>query len=425
MKFSALVILFAALACSAFGQKPVTLDAAISANPDTRQRCGTTALHKFHAENDPGYAQRRAEIESFTQEWIENSPNRKTAAVVTIPIVVHVVYANATQNISDAQILSQIDVLNQDFRRLNADTANTPMDFDSIAGDVEIEFCLATVDPMGNATTGITRTSTTTSEIGNGGVHYTAQGGKDGWDPTQYMNFWICEITNGGFILGYATPPGTAAAAEDGCVMDYRFFGTMGTVQAPFNLGRTTTHEVGHYFNLEHIWGLNGGCSDDDLVADTPDQSQENYGCPSHPSMSCSSADMFMNFMDYVDDNCMNSFTNGQGARMAAAINGPRASLLTSSGCNPTVDVENAIGTSVTLYPNPTQGLAKLDLQMEVLQDVELNVYSIHGQQILHQAHRDVQSQVFELDLSGFTQGIYLVEVKTASEKLVKRLIIQ
>lgn len=424
MRLSVILLLFASLSCSVIAQAPsVTLDAALAINPDARGRCGTTALQRFHAENDPGYHQRRAEIEAFTQDWISN--NRKTAAVVTIPIVVHVVYRTAQQNISDAQILSQIDVLNADFRRMNADTSNTPNDFQSIVADAEIEFCLATTDPNGNATSGITRTSTTVAQIGNSGINYTAQGGKDGWDPTKYMNFWICEITAQGDILGYATPPGTAAPAEDGCVMDYRYFGTMGTVQAPFNLGRTTTHEVGHYFNLEHVWGINGGCSDDDFVADTPNQQFENYGCPSHPSTSCGSADMFMNFMDYVDDNCMNSFSQGQADRMMAAINGPRASLLTSGACSTSVSVTPVTNTSITLYPNPARNLARLDLEMDVLQNVELNVYSMIGQRMIHQTHSNVQSQTFELNLDGFPEGIYLVEVKTETEKLVKRLVVQ
>ncbi|MCK5924029.1 MAG: hypothetical protein KAG66_24050, partial [Methylococcales bacterium] len=285
-----IILVICAQAIQAQAPAQVTLRDAINAFPEHQERCGRTALHAYQSQTDPGYAQRQQTINDFTADWIAKYGNQKTAAVVTVPVVVHVVYKNSTENITDAQIMSQIAALNQDYRRQNSDTGNTPNDFASIVADTEIEFCLASIDPQGNATTGITRTMTSTAQIGNSGVHYTAQDGKDGWDPASYLNFWVCEITSGGFILGYATPPGTAAPAEDGCVMDYRFFGTIGTVQAPFDLGRTTTHEVGHYFNLEHIWGLNGGCADDDLVADTPDQQQENYGCPNHPSTSCSSA---------------------------------------------------------------------------------------------------------------------------------------
>ena len=154
----------------------------------------------------------------------------------------------------------RVDVLNADFRRLNADANNTwPQ-----AQDSEIEFCLATVDPNGNATTGITRTSTNTTAFGtNDQVKSNSSGGKDAWDASKYMNMWVCDISGG--ILGYAQFPG-GNPATDGVVIDYQYFGTIGTASASFDLGRTATHEVGHYLNLRHIWG-DGGCSVDDFVS--------------------------------------------------------------------------------------------------------------------------------------------------------------
>ena len=118
-----------------------------------------------------------------------------SSTIITIPVVVHVVYYNSTENISTAQVQSQIDILNEDFRRLNADAANTPFAFQSVAADCEIEFCLATTDPNGNSTTGITRTSTSQPSFStNDGVKYSSSGGIDAWNTSEYLNIWVCDI---------------------------------------------------------------------------------------------------------------------------------------------------------------------------------------------------------------------------------------
>lgn len=281
----------------------------------------------------------RDQIEQQTRDFIQNSGNTQNRVVVTIPVVVNVVWNTTAENVSDAQIQSQLDVLNADFRRLNADASNTPAAFQGISVDCEVNFCLATQDPTGAATTGIRRRQTTVTAFGtNDAVKYTAQGGLDIWDRSKYLNIWVCDISGG--ILGYAQFPG-GPAATDGVVIDYQYFGTTGTATAPFNLGRTATHEVGHWLNLYHIWGDdNTSCTGSDQVADTPNQADENYGCPVFPQVSCSNGpngDMFMNYMDYTDDACMNAFTAGQKSRAQALFvsGGARASLLTSPGCQP------------------------------------------------------------------------------------------
>ncbi|WNJ18993.1 M43 family zinc metalloprotease [Pontibacter sp. G13] len=283
--------------------------------------------HLHHLEQqDPSIHTRMQQIEEHTMRYIRESGNSERA-VVTIPVVFHIVYRTSTENISAAQIQSQLDVLNEDFRRLNSDADNTW----SQAADTEIEFCLATVDPDGNATTGITRTSTSVNGFGtNDRVKFSSQGGKDAWPASDYMNFWVCNI--GGGILGYAQFPG-GSAATDGIVCDYRYTGTTGTATAPFDLGRTATHEVGHWLNLRHIWG-DGGCGVDDFVGDTPTSDGANYGCATG-HVSCGSTDMVQNYMDYSDDACMNLFTTGQKSRMQALFGagGSRASLLNSNGC--------------------------------------------------------------------------------------------
>jgi hypothetical protein len=250
-----------------------------------QRNCATMDVLKQQLQEDPGMLQRMNAIERYTERYIQQLPQTgESRNVITIPVVVHIVYNNSTENISEAQVLSQMDVLNDDFRRLNADADNTwPQ-----AADIEVEFCLATVDPNGNATNGITRTPTSVSAFGtNDAVKFTSQGGKDAWPAGDYLNMWVCDISGG--ILGYAQFPG-GPANTDGVVMDYQYFGTIGTATAPFDLGRTTTHEVGHWLNLRHIWG-DGPCSQDDFVSDTPTSDAPNYGC-NIGHVSCATTDM-------------------------------------------------------------------------------------------------------------------------------------
>jgi len=267
-------------------------------------------------------------------------PEHKSNGVVyTIPVVVHVVHKNSSENISDAQIQSQLDVLNLDFRKMNVDIAQIPSMFANLAADAEIEFCLATVDPNGNQTTGITRTATNVGSfsISQDNIKQDALGGKSPWNTSNYLNIWTGEITGG--ILGYATPPGTPAS-RDGVVVGYTFFGTNGSATFPYNKGRTCTHEVGHYFGLRHIWG-DGNCSVDDGINDTPLQETNSGGCPtvgSFSSISCGSQDMFMNYMDYTDDRCMFMFTHDQVELMRFAIDNFRTGLVQNAqvACDPT-----------------------------------------------------------------------------------------
>lgn len=299
--------------------------------------CSTMDNLEYRKQQDPQLEARMQQIEEFTRQRIQEMGPQESISgnIITIPVVVHVIYRTAQENISDAQIQSQIDVLNEDFRRTNADADNRW----SQAVDTEIQFCLASVDPNGNPTTGITRKSSTTSAWGtNDAMKRASSGGVNPWNTSEYLNMWVCNI--GGGILGYAQFPG-GSAATDGVVMGPQYFGSSqkGTgfyLSAPFDLGRTTTHEVGHYLNLRHIWG-DGGCSVDDFVSDTPTSDAPNYGCtPTH--VSCSSTDMVQNYMDYSDDGCMNLYTAGQKARMRAILNagGSRRSLALSDKCSST-----------------------------------------------------------------------------------------
>lgn len=303
---------------------------------EIRRTCGTMADLEMQYQLDPSYRQRMAEMEKFVERFTRDHGHKEgDLTVITIPVVVHVVWNTPIQNISEDQILSQIDVLNKDFRRLNADTANTPAPWKSIGADCQIEFRMARRDPNGNPTLGITRTQTSITEFGqSSSLKFTASGGHDAWDRDRYLNIWAANL--GSQLLGYATFPG-GSPALDGVAIGYNYFGTVGTLSPPYNKGRTATHEVGHWLWLYHIWGDdNGSCGGSDLVGDTPNQAAEFYGCQGYPTVDACSPTapgvMFMNYMDYTDDACMNLFTNGQLVRINSAMNGPRLPLQSSNG---------------------------------------------------------------------------------------------
>ncbi len=258
--------------------------------------------------------------------------------IITIPVVIHVVnFGPDPFEISDDKILSQFDVLNQDYRKKNVDWLKTPQEFKNLVADVGIEFVLADVDPQGNPTTGIIRTSSAVTgfdgisfdqsqPIENLALYFTSKGGQDAWPNDQYLNIWIADLSdrNGELSLaGYANLPG-ADARIDGIVIDPRAFGINSSGENAYSLGRTVTHEIGHWLNLRHIYGKDGSCEDGedgDLVADTPVQQSQNLGNPVHPIFSCGNASMFMNFMDRVDDKSMYMFTIGQRNRMRSLFN--------------------------------------------------------------------------------------------------------
>lgn len=283
--------------------------------------CGSNEYLQQQLKNDPAMASRMASIEQFTRDFIANNANSRLLSngIIEIPVVVNVVYKTTAQNISLAQIQSQIDALNNDYAALNADYANTPSLFQGVAsGDCGIRFVLDQV----------VRKSTTKTSFGtNDAVKKSSGGGVAPTSPTTKLNIWVCNLSSG--LLGYAQFPG-GASATDGVVIDDNAFGTVGTAAAPFNKGRTATHEVGHWLNLRHIWG-DATCGND-LVGDTPLHNTANYGCPTYPHLStCTGTpvEMTMNYMDYTDDACMYMFTAGQKARMMAlfAVGGARNSF--------------------------------------------------------------------------------------------------
>ena len=301
-----------------------------------KKECGTMEYLEHLKTQDPQLENLMLKNEQAMQKWIKTHASSKstTTSIITIPVVVHVVYNNPTENISAAQILSAIDIINKDYRRLNADASATPLVFEAVAADCGIEFCLATTDPNGNATSGITRTPTSTTSFDPGTsngisfstdfVKYTSQGGIDAWNTSQYLNIWICDLNT---LNGYATYPG-APASEDGVVVDLTRFGDIGTAAGNPFIIKTASHEIGHWLSLKHIWGdvigQTSNCGDD-YCNDTPTESSSTYGCGTFPYNTNSicnpgpNGEMYMNFMDYTD--CRNIFTQDQKTRMRAAIN--------------------------------------------------------------------------------------------------------
>lgn len=294
---------------------------AFETNSVSQRECGAMEVLQQDLLNDPQLQNRMNDIERFTQNAIQSGIHQRLVnGVIEIPCVVNVLYKTSTQNISDAQIQSQIDVLNEDFNLTNADHVLTPSNFSGVKANVGIRFVLEKT---------VRKYSSKRSWSTNNDMKKSSKGGIDPTTPTTHLNLWVVNsMTSGGqTILGYAQFPG-GASATDGVVIGYNFFGRVGTLSAPFNKGRTATHEVGHWMNLRHIWG-DATCGTD-YVDDTPLHNTANYGCPAagHKS-TCTGTpvEMTMNYMDYTDDNCMYMFSNGQKSRMLAifAAGGPRA----------------------------------------------------------------------------------------------------
>lgn len=327
----------------------------------------TCSAHDHHQElmaNDPDYARRHAEIEAFTEQFIRSGSQGELSRTgeIIIPVVFHIIYNTAGQNISEQRILEQMKTFNDDYNATNADTSLIPGPFKPLKGAFNVKFVLANRDPQGNPTTGIVRRQTNRTSFSASSVtspaaqpmKFTAQGGSDAWDTRSYLNVWVCNLSGG--VLGYATFPASAGNLYDGIVLGSAYTGTTGA-SAPFNRGRTGTHEVGHYFNLRHIWGDATACSASDFVDDTPPQRTSTGGCPSWPRTdACTGTSpgiMFMNYMDYTNDACMYMFTQGQVGRMEAALNGPRASLLTSKGF--VSELENDLAAAEIVSPPAAQ----------------------------------------------------------------------
>ena len=346
----------------------------------------------------------------------------KKSGVVTIPVVVHIIYKNDIQNISDEQIYSQLKVLNDDYRKLNEDfDTNVPDAFKPVAADLELAFSLATVAPDGSPTTGIERKQVPSNF--NFDDNYYKTSGLTAWDTTKYLNIWVGNFTNGN-LLGWAYPPSVAGQPDDGFCVTYKAFGTIGTAGTGgfnvYNKGRTATHEIGHYFGLAHIWGNSnnpttcGTPLNDDWCDDTPATNQPYFNKPKYPDNKyvCTPTEdgaMFMNYMDYVDDGAMGLFTNDQKTIVQNVLQGPRASLLTSNGLA-VKDIEKV--DAIDVFPNPTN-----DFISVVSPSIQLDVVEIFGNDGRLIKKVELKNNHDKIDVKALPAGLYYL--RTYSQKNV------
>lgn len=396
------------------------------------KRCSSMEFRQQRLSKNPVLRNAIQNAEILMQNAERNSSSN--ANIISIPVVVHVVWNLSVQNITDAQILSQLKILNDDFRLLNKDSLKTNHPFWPFTADTEIEFCLAKKDPNGNATTGITRTQTSVVEwddFNADDLKYTSLGGKDNWDPTKYLNIYVANLQDG--LLGFATFPDELSTNPDldGVVIRPEAFGNTGTAgtggYSANNLGRTATHEVGHWLFLFHIWG-DEPCGND-FINDTPVAQAENYNCPSfprNPNNSCgagANGEMYMNYMDYVDDDCMKMFTAGQKTRMRNAITQFRAGLISSTACGTSIGVNSESNLQVfQLYPNPT--LLGTTIRLDFYQSIphEIQITDMLGRVLVNIKEGIQQNMLIETTM--LTKGIYVVRVDFGSNNYTNQKLI-
>jgi hypothetical protein len=389
----------------------------------SQQTCHSYEYVQRLIQSDPKLAKRlqdkeSAEANSLSREVISsiNTGAHSVSPIIRIPVVVHILYNNALQNISDEQVYSQIEALNRDFRRLNDDSSKTPAGYRSRAADCRFEFILANVDPQGFVTTGILRKKTSIQYFGlDDRIKQSAIGGDDPWDSNNYLNIWVGSLA--GALYGYASPV-YGPREKDGVVVSYVVFGTTGTVGPPFNKGRIAVHEVGHWLGLRHIWG-DRHCGDD-YVEDTPPQQTSSFGCVTGTPVSCGNApfgNMYMNYMDLTADPCTNMFTNGQKNKMRRLFESGeyREALLSSKGADGNglplpvaapIDTAEAI---VGLYPNPVQSTLIIDIvSNEELIGKTVSVFNQFGQLVLKDR---ITRQILRMNMIPLKEGMYFVRI--------------
>ena len=424
---------------------------------ENNKKCITTQLVENELENNIEYILMRENLINYQKENTNNNYQKQQA--ITIPVVIHIVHRTqdnigANTNISNAQIEDQLRVLNEDFSKTNTEFPNPPRNtFLSYAGNPNIKFCLATTNPEGNPTTGITRTPTSKTSWDaddadeKNDMKLSTQGGMDNWDPLRYMNIWVCNLSNssgGGQTLGYAYLPGlqgsNSQSWKDGLVVDYKWFGTIGNASSSSD-GRTPTHEIGHYLGLSHTFCESGGCCDNDdwNVDDTPatdgiywgsvNSSTNNNTCNdlSYSNIFTTDVlDMDENYMSYASNTWM--FSNSQATAMLNVLNaqtwqGGRVELKNSTvsvnctGIIGTVGVNEYQLENINIYPNPSLGTLHIASQTKIN---TISVSNIIGKQIFFT--KDFNTNT--IDLSSFENGVYFINISTNKGTHIEKIIL-
>ncbi len=383
--------------------------------------------------NDPEFARKVKEKEKSFNNYIRQADRQNgKPTTLTVPVIVHIVYNTPEQNISDAQVQSQIDVLNEDFTATNKDYNNYDAGYRAVKGDASIKFCLVQTRHV----------STSKKSFGfNDGVKKSQQGGDDAIDPMHTLNIWVCNL--GHNLLGYAQFPG-GPPETFGIVILYSAFGrgSQYNLLSAYNLGRSATHELGHCLGLRHIWG-DAVCGND-FVDDTPLHNAPNFGCPGEGHLStCTGTplEMWMDYMDYTDDRCMYFFSDGQVARADFFIDtDPQlqsiiASTACTTGAGNTTVVSSAssapsssrvVKGEFAVYPSLTKGEINIDLNAVRTGAVVVNVYNQAGALVMKQQIAVVEGMNTKtMDLSRLQNGVYILQLNQDNAKSVKKLIVQ
>lgn len=427
----------------------MTLTAQLS-SAQNKILCGQDIILKKLEENYPGY--KKSADKTFTQTKNSIAVQKTSTPSYTINVVVHVVWKDPSENLADSIIQSQIDVLNEDYNRLNPDTGNLRSFFSPIAGNANIHFNLSQV--IRKQTTTDFNISLSSSSMPSEMKH-DAQGGSDAVDPQHYLNLWICKIQpitwmgiTIGQVLGFAFPPnnlsnwpansGAPDPSDDGVVIDFRCIGRNnpnpidpGTGSALNIRGRTPTHEVGHYLGLRHIWGDGQGfgsgnnCTGNDGIDDTPKaDNQSNFDCDTTKNTcvdtlqwtAADAPDLIENYMDYSAETCMNMFSAGQVAHMQATLAGPRNDLVNGSVAVKAVSAMKEI----RMFPNPAKEQITFDFGGQAVNRIE--ICNVMGAVVLSAS--TINSDKLQINISNLNEGSYIAKVFGTNNVQIKKIIV-